>query len=279
MAHRSRTPPKNAADQSMFRRPDEVAYRAVGSGEPAVTRCTHAGKVKGKKISYIGPTVFWLTHAALANIVARYERFGGVKAVEAMLKEDKAFGELYLASHDAYVAAVLPRLPDEQREFFVEHYSGPNAKGRKYGNAAVGEPLSVKCLHAHVGAALAGVPNPIGAAVCRYTVAMAAALKAREAARRTSSSADADKADDGADATAASSSEPAVPAGDAATMDVTDDFPRNFAAFVARNKKDAFTLEGVDINSADFDVCGAALALVVHFDGHAPSFKKKHRIN
>jgi hypothetical protein len=295
MAHRSRLPTENAADPDKFRKADEVVFSAATTGEPAVTRCIHAGKIKRhKNLSYIGPTVYWLTHGALNNIVARFERFGAVRVVEDMVQADvDGLKARYMSSHDAYTQQVLAPLSDEARTFFVDHYSGPDAKGRKYGNAAVGDPLTVKCLHAQVASSLAGVPNPIGCAIVRYICAMRAVLaqryegmaKGRGAANQSTDGKGNSATNEAAVAAPSTSGgmPPAPSVGEGSTavisLDVSDDFDRNFKSFVASVGPAVWSFEGVDLAAPAFDVCGASMTLAVHFDGHAPSMKKKHRVN
>eukprot|EP00759_Apiculatamorpha_spiralis_P057196 PhF_6_TR8491/c0_g1_i1/m.13283/K09009/K09009; uncharacterized protein len=71
------------------------------------------------------------------------------------------FGQLYAATHNAYLESVERRLTTSTEE--VQQFR--KVMETKYGNAGVCTPFGVKCLHAQVGMYLGGCYNPIGQCV------------------------------------------------------------------------------------------------------------------
>lgn len=276
MAHRSRTPPRNVADQNKFRASDEVAYAVPVTGEAVVLRCSHAGKVKNRAIAFIGPTVLWLVHPHVTTLIGRYERFGAVKLVEGIIAASAELQARHMASHDAYVADVLAKLEnDTQREFFQQQYV--NCSARKYGNAAVGEPLSVKCLHAQAGAALAGLPNPSGAAIINYALHCADRLAT---ARDVSAAAAKSNKDDGVAEDGDSNERSTIAAIPTAAPSITDDFGTDFPAFLAAEAaagRDPWVLPSHVLSTRN--IPQACLSIIMHHEGAIPKGRKKHRIN
>lgn len=97
------------------------------------------------------PTLWWLTCPFLAEAVAGLESAGGTDEWAARLEADP-------------VVAARMRAADE--EYRVRRAAaGGGDPCEKVGVAGQRDPLKVKCLHAHVAAALAGVADPVGEAV------------------------------------------------------------------------------------------------------------------
>ena len=104
-------------------------------------------------------------------------------------KYSKEIMQGHLQAHKDYVDIIVPRLPTKEMqdsfrtrfvqdqiisaesEVAVEELSSvydSNSSPIKYGNGATTVPTAVKCLHALVAAALAGVNQPVGIAVVNY---------------------------------------------------------------------------------------------------------------
>lgn len=120
----------------------DVAARCV-CGRPTVVR-TAPRLPDGTPF----PTLFYLTHPAATSAVSTLEASGVMAEMTARLAEDPDLAERYLAAHEYYLAerARLGEVPEIA------------------GISAGGMPDRVKCLHVHVGYALAVGPgvDPIG---------------------------------------------------------------------------------------------------------------------
>lgn len=246
----------DVADATRRRVADDVCYRDKNTGEVAVVRCTHAGKTgKQRNVAFIGPTVFWLMHSALNNLIARFERFGAVKLMEAYFSQHPAILELHITSHKNYENVVLRQLDAPQAAFFRATHIAP-VKARKFGNAGVGEAHAIKCLHAQVASALGGARTPAGCAIVRYICSLHDRIADYDAQRKL-----------GEDAP-----EPA------ATL-VADDVDRfeNFFAFCEAVGDAVWDFDD-EFLQRERDVCAAAAAVLLHVEGHAPRARRKHRI-
>ena len=272
--------PAATPDPTRRRQPDEVLF-ATMAGAPAVVLCGHAGK-EGKKrnAASVGATLCWLVEPHLNNLLARFERHGAVKAIEAFMGVDGKAGvaapELgqqmlaaHLAGHAAYVDEVVPRLDDAQRTLWTQRFGAEAEPSKqKHGNGAVSEPKSVKCLHALTAAALGGAPNAVGCAVAKYIAYLASpAVSLRCTAGGTATAA---AQADGVDATK----------DDAAAVAPTDiDNIESFFTWLKTTGPAAFSF-GEGGAKADVPrVCESAAAILVAVEGHAPRARKKHRIN
>ena len=251
---------------------DEVLF-ATATGAPAVVLCGHAGK-EGKRArtdrASLGATLCWLVDPALNNLLARFERHGAVRRVEAFMAEGGALGATmaagHVAGHATYVDRVVARLPPEMASLWQERFgAGAAAAHRKYGNAAVGTPSAVKCLHALTAQALGGAPNPVGCAVARYIVWLASPAVRVVGPGALS-------ADDGATTAAAAAD------GDGPRVVAVDDLDAFFAWLLATGDT-AFTFGDGGATQAVPGVCEAAAAVLVAAEGHAPRPRKKHRVN
>jgi hypothetical protein len=107
------------------------------------------------------PTYLWLTCPVLVELVGVRESAGAGAAWAARAAADPA------------LAAGLVRASDAYRAMRAEEAGGDDpCEG---GVAGERDPLRVKCLHARVAAALAGIEDPVGAS---YLVDVAAAMTA-----------------------------------------------------------------------------------------------------
>lgn len=98
------------------------------------------------------PTWAWLTCPHLAGAVSRLE------------SEGAAAQWAWAAAHDVGLADALVELDAEVRDARSREGAGVDAC-EDVGIAGQRRPLGVKCLHAHVAYALAGLSDPIGRAV------------------------------------------------------------------------------------------------------------------
>lgn len=98
------------------------------------------------------PTLYWLTCPHLLEAVSRLESEGAVEEWAERLAADAAFADRMLAADAAYRSARAAE-------------SGGDDACASVGIAGQRDPLGTKCLHAHVAAALAGIDDPVGAAV------------------------------------------------------------------------------------------------------------------
>jgi len=92
------------------------------------------------------PTLFWLIDPSLREQVSRLESVGGVRRLEAAVDPVEL-----KAAHDRYAA---------RRDTLVERHDLPQPSG-----GVGGTRTGVKCLHAHLAAFLAGMPDPVGEVV------------------------------------------------------------------------------------------------------------------
>jgi hypothetical protein len=95
------------------------------------------------------PTLFWLTCLRLTQRVGELESEGGAARWAARAADDSA-----LAGALAETQAALVALRREESGG-VDACAGVGLAGQR-------DPAAVKCLHAHVALALAGVSDPIG---------------------------------------------------------------------------------------------------------------------
>jgi hypothetical protein len=102
------------------------------------------------------PTLFWLTCPHLAEKVAALESAG------------EAARWARRATEDPQLAAELRAADAAVREARAAESGGEDACA-SVGLAGQRDPLGVKCLHAHVAAALAGIADPVGAGVLSAT--------------------------------------------------------------------------------------------------------------
>lgn len=98
------------------------------------------------------PTTFWLTCPRLVSLVHDLESAGAGSAWAARIATDAALAAAVLAGDAAYRMARAAE-------------GGGRDPCGDVGIAGQAEPLAVKCLHARVAAAIAGVPDPVGRAV------------------------------------------------------------------------------------------------------------------
>lgn len=196
----------NKGCSTQHRRATEVLL-ATPEGEPIVTFCPYAGKPgrprpennHNKAVSHaiLSGTVLWLVCPLVNNAIARIERTGGVRLIDARLKTDAFLGPLQEASHrvyESYVTQTLLKDPEEQQRFlkmFVQVDAGEEKEGhkrgnynRKYGNAGVSAPRDLKCFHAVAAQALGGAANPVGCVVVLYLFFLNDKLDEMEAAER-----------------------------------------------------------------------------------------------
>ncbi|MDM7855594.1 DUF501 domain-containing protein [Cellulomonas alba] len=94
------------------------------------------------------PTTYYLTCPPAVAAVSTLEATGLMKDLTARLEHDEELAAAYRRAHEAYLA-------DRDELGHVEEIAGVSAGGM---------PTRVKCLHVHVGHALAAGPgvNPIG---------------------------------------------------------------------------------------------------------------------
>lgn len=109
-------------------------------GLPAVTRQAPTDS-SGRPF----PTAYYVTCPHLVRQIDRIESNGGVRRFEAALASDEDLREATLAAHRRHASI------DDR---------GANI-------AAVGDPMHVKCLHAHAAFALADGAHPLGTEVLR----------------------------------------------------------------------------------------------------------------
>lgn len=104
------------------------------------------------------PTTFWLTCPWLVAAVSDAESSGGCAAWTCRIAGDAELARAVLAADARYRSerAVLAGGVDPCEDV---------------GTAGQSDPLAVKCLHARVAASLAGIPDPVGAAVLGQLVA------------------------------------------------------------------------------------------------------------
>lgn len=121
---------------------DSVAFRCP-CGAPAVVR-TQPRLPDGTPF----PTTYYVTCPRLTSLIGTLEATGVMREMEDRIREDPDMREQYEVAHERYLAdrAELGDVPEIE------------------GISAGGMPTRVKCLHVHVGQALAcgsGV-NPVG---------------------------------------------------------------------------------------------------------------------
>ncbi|KAG5494100.1 hypothetical protein JKF63_01935 [Porcisia hertigi] len=160
-----------AADQNRYRVADAVLFTCAEHGDACVL-CVTAGKNgRNGRTAAVGATLFWLTCPNLNAIIARLEGHRGVQAVTEAMAQQTSLCEWHVHSHDDYTVRAKGLLSPAQWAFFDAHFlSQVPPPLRKYGNAAVGHPTDVKCLHALVAQTLAGVSNPAGSIVVNYVL-------------------------------------------------------------------------------------------------------------
>jgi len=107
------------------------------------------------------PTHLWLTCPALASFAAAEESAGATAIWRARVAQDSA------------LAARLTAADGALRELRAAESDGDDAC-RDAGIAGQRDATSVKCMHAHVALALAGVDDPVGAEVLSDAVAAGA---------------------------------------------------------------------------------------------------------
>lgn len=98
------------------------------------------------------PTTFWLTCPRLVEALHDLESSGVGALLSKRIAEDPDFAALVVAADGAYRAARLAEGGG------VDPCAGVGVAGQR-------DPRVVKCLHARLAAHLAGVPDPVGAAV------------------------------------------------------------------------------------------------------------------
>ena len=92
------------------------------------------------------PTLYWLLDPEIHDAVSRLESEGGVRRLEREIDPEEI-----AVSHQRYEAA---------RRELVDRPEGPQPSG-----GVGGTRQGLKCLHAHLAAQLAGLEDPVGAAV------------------------------------------------------------------------------------------------------------------
>jgi hypothetical protein len=102
------------------------------------------------------PTVLWLTCPWLVERVGGLESDGGVELWAARLAQEPQLRASLEAAERDYRAL-------RTRE------GGGDDPCSSTGIAGQRDPAAVKCLHAHVAAALGGIDDPIGAGVLEHT--------------------------------------------------------------------------------------------------------------
>lgn len=167
-----------AADPQRYRKPDACLFRCEEHGSAAVL-CSTAGKVgRNGRQAAIGATLFWLTCPHINHVVAALERLGCVHAVDRFLRSSPSVMSRHCGSHAIFESRVKQLLEASDCDpglwsFYRDHFIDCAEAGkRKYGNAAVGHPEDMKCLHALVAQELCGAANPVGAALCNFIVFM-----------------------------------------------------------------------------------------------------------
>jgi hypothetical protein len=95
------------------------------------------------------PTLYWLSCPHLTDEVGRVESAGGVRVWAERLAADPSLAESLL------------RADAEYRDARAAEGGGADESG-DVGIAGQSDPLSTKCLHAHVAARLAGIGDPVG---------------------------------------------------------------------------------------------------------------------
>lgn len=100
------------------------------------------------------PTTWWLTCPLLVDSVHALESTGACGAWAERIAADTSLAEAVRSSDAAY------------REIRAGMADGPDRLAG-VGTAGQADPLAVKCLHARVAAALAGLSDPVGVAVAR----------------------------------------------------------------------------------------------------------------
>lgn len=98
------------------------------------------------------PTTYWLTCPFLLERVAAAESAGGAREWAERLAADAGLAGAASRADAAYRAARASE-------------SGGEDACAGTGIAGMRDPLAVKCLHAHVAAALAGIADPVGEGV------------------------------------------------------------------------------------------------------------------
>jgi len=105
------------------------------------------------------PSLFWLTCPFLGRAVGRLEAAGGVRKMEAQLRQDPDLARAYADASQRYRSERNALLtPEELRELRARGMDGLLASGV----AGLGNPLRVKCLHAQLAHFLARADNPVG---------------------------------------------------------------------------------------------------------------------
>lgn len=98
------------------------------------------------------PTLMWLACPRLVSAVSELEAAGWASRWTARIAAEEDLASAVLAGDAAYREARRAE-------------GGGSDPCAGVGVAGQADPLAVKCLHARVAAALAGIPDPVGAAV------------------------------------------------------------------------------------------------------------------
>lgn len=95
------------------------------------------------------PTIFYLTCPHLSEAVSALESSGEIEVWRARVASDASLEARLRAADLAYRAARAAEAGDED-------------PSPQVGIAGQRDPLGIKCLHAHVASALAGIDDPVG---------------------------------------------------------------------------------------------------------------------
>lgn len=114
------------------------------------------------------PNMYWLVDPQLGRLAGQLEHEGLVQTWQQEVADepDGEFARALAAAHRAYGAKRWALLSDDDREYCLAQPWATEAL-RDTGVGGFRFESQVKCLHAHLGHALAGGPNPVGERVLR----------------------------------------------------------------------------------------------------------------
>lgn len=150
--------------------PPKKIIRRCKWGYPQLTTIMRT-KNNSKDSMMIPATLIWLTCPRIHYMVDQLEEKKYIKELQQKVDTDENIKKQFLQSHQDYITWVKKNkiLTEEQfvQWMTVNRVIGKktlpeNFKQERFGNAGVGYPLSVKCLHAHTAAYLAGTNDIIG---------------------------------------------------------------------------------------------------------------------
>ena len=146
-------------EYQLGRKADNLLGIAVSCpfNKPAVLLTEPYSEEKG-----VFPTLYWLSCPYLVKEVARLEDQGFVKKYSLLVKEDRAFREALVRSHQEYARQRMDLLAAEVKEKLKATSPAIYQVLRDSGVGGIQNLEGIKCLHVHLADYLVNKKNPIG---------------------------------------------------------------------------------------------------------------------